>query len=122
MNIQLKRIISAIGALGKLSATDLPLKTAYNVKKSIDLLQKEVDFFNQERKKLLEKYGTENEDGSFTLREDTLLDAQRSMDELLNMEVAPDIPAVSIPLDDGIRLSANDIEALTPFVTFTETE
>ena len=122
MNIQLKRIIGAIGALGKLSATDLPLKTAYNVKRSIDLLQKEVDFFNQERKKLLEKYGTENEDGSFTLREDTLLDAQRSMDELLNMEVAPDIPAVSIPLDDGIRLSANDIEALTPFVTFTETE
>ncbi len=122
MNIQLKRIISAIGALGKLSATDLPLKTAYNVKKSIDLLQKEVDFFNQERKKLLEKYGTENEDGSFTLREDTLLDAQRSMEELLAMEVAPDITAVSIPLDDGIRLSANDIEALTPFVTFTETE
>lgn len=122
MNIQLKRIISAIGALGKLSATELPLKTAYNVKRSIDLLQKEVDFFNQERKKLLEKYGTENEDGSFTLREDTLLDAQRSMEELLAMEVAPDITAVSIPLDDGIRLSANDIEALTPFVTFTETE
>ena len=122
MNIQLKRIIGAIGALGKLSATDLPLKTAYNVKKSIDLLQKEVDFFNQERKKLLEKYGAENEDGSFTLREDALLDAQRSMEELLAMEVAPDIPAVFIPLDDGIRLSANDIEALTPFVTFTETE
>ena len=122
MNIQLKRIISAIGALGKLSATDLPLKTAYNVKKSIDLLQKEVDFFNQERKKLLEKYGAENEDGSFTLREDALLDAQRSMEELLAMEVAPDIPAVSIPLDDGIQLSANDIEALTPFVTFIETE
>ena len=122
MNIQLRLIISAIGALGKLSATDLPLKTAYNVKKSIDLLQKEVDFFNQERKKLLEKYGTENEDGSFTLREDTLLDAQRSMEELLAMEVAPDIQVLSIPLDDGIRLSANDIEALTPFVTFTETE
>ena len=122
MNIQLKQIISAIGALGKLSATELPLKTAYNVKKSIDLLQKEVDFFNQERKKLMERYGVENEDGSFTLREDTLPDAQRSMDELLAMEVAPDISVVSIPLDDSIRLSANDIEALMSFVTFTETE
>ena len=122
MNIQLKQVIGAISALGKLSATELPLKTAYNVKKSVDLLQKEVDFFNQERKKLMEKYGAENEDGSFTLREDTLADAQQSMDELLAMEVAPDIQVLSIPMDDGIRLSANDIEALTPFVTFTETE
>lgn len=60
----LKEIVSAVPALGKLAAANLRLKTAYELKKTADILQKEVDFFEQERRKIAEKYGTAQEDGA----------------------------------------------------------
>ena len=60
----LKEIVSAVPALGKLAAANLRLKTAYELKKTADILQKEVDFFEQERRKIVEKYGTAQEDGA----------------------------------------------------------
>ena len=60
----LKEIVSAVPALGKLAAANLRLKTAYELKKTADILQKEVDFFEQEQRKIVEKYGTVREDGT----------------------------------------------------------
>lgn len=53
--MQLKEIVSAVPALSKLASANLRLKTAYTLKQTADILQKEVDFFEQERKKILEK-------------------------------------------------------------------
>ncbi len=43
--MQLKTIVLAIPALGKLSAGDMALRSAYMLKMLISTLQKDVDFF-----------------------------------------------------------------------------
>ena len=65
MKVQLKEIVLAVPALSKLSAGDLQLRLAYKLKRMIPVLQKEADFFAEQRQKIFEKYGTAKADGSF---------------------------------------------------------
>ena len=51
--MQLKTIVLAAPALGKLSAGDLELRLAYKLKNLISMLQKDVDFFIEQRQKSL---------------------------------------------------------------------
>ena len=59
MKVQLKEIVLAVPALSKLSAGDLQLRLAYKLKRMISALQKEADFFAEQRQKIFEKYGTQ---------------------------------------------------------------
>ena len=104
----LKEIVSAVPALGKLAAANLRLKTAYELKKTADILQKEVDFFEQERRKIVEKYGTAQEDEEYV--------------RLLSMEVQPDFSRLQISISEDAKLSVNDLAALAPFADFIEYE
>jgi len=70
MVIELRQIVLAIPSLGKLSSLDLSLKTAYRLKQIFASLQKEADFFSEQRRKILDKYGIANEDGSYRFEGD----------------------------------------------------
>ena len=50
--MQLKTIVLAAPALGKLSSGDLELRLAYKLKNFISMLQKDVDFFIEQRQKI----------------------------------------------------------------------
>ena len=52
MKVQLKDIVLAVPALSKLSAGDLQLRLAYKLKRMISALQKEADFFAEQRQML----------------------------------------------------------------------
>lgn len=54
MKVQLKDIVLAVPALSKLSAGDLQLRLAYKLKRMISALQKEADFFAEQRQKIFE--------------------------------------------------------------------
>ena len=117
MKVQLKDIVLAVPALSKLSAGDLQLRLAYKLKRMITALQKEADFFAEQRQKIFEKYGTAKEDGS---SEENEPKAAAELEELLAMEVTPEVEAIDIPITENLLLSANDIGLLMPFVHFTE--
>lgn len=68
--MQLKTIVVAAPALGKLSAGDLELRLAYKLKNLVSMLQKDVDFFIEQRQKIFEKYGTAQKDGTFAFDND----------------------------------------------------
>ena len=53
MKVQLKEIVLAVPALSKLSAGDLQLRLAYKLKRMISALQKEADFFAEQRRRSL---------------------------------------------------------------------
>ncbi|MFR1990763.1 MAG: hypothetical protein ACLS3C_12200 [Oscillospiraceae bacterium] len=53
MKVQLKDIVLAVPALSKLSAGDLQLRLAYKLKRMITALQKEADFFAEQRRENL---------------------------------------------------------------------
>ena len=70
--------------------------------------------------KIFEKYGTAKEDGSFDFSEENEPKAAAELEELLAMEVTPEVEAIDIPITENLLLSANDIGLLMPFVHFTE--
>ena len=86
----------------------------------IPVLQKEADFFAEQRQKIFEKYGTAKADGSFDFAAENEPKAAAELEELLVMEVTPEVEAIDIPITENLLLSANDIGLLTPFVHFTE--
>jgi len=48
------------------------------------------------------------------------VEAAAELEELLAMEVTPEVEAIDIPITENLLLSANDIGLLMPFVHFKE--
>ena len=115
-----KEVVSAVPALSKLASANLRLKTAYTLKQMADILQKEVDFFEQERKKILEKYGKVQEDGSVLIPVEQRTKAEEEYSRLLSMEVQPEFSRLQISLSEDAKLSVNDLSLLAPFADFVE--
>ena len=120
MKVTLKTIVLAIPTLSKLAAEDISLRLAYRLKKNIAELQREADFFGEQRIKILEKHGTADESGNYTFDGDNEQSAIVELDELLDLEVEPVIDVIDIPITEGIKLSVNDIGYLEPFINFIE--
>ena len=120
MKVTLKTIVLAIHALSKLAAEDISLRLAYRLKKNIAELQREADFFGEQRINILEKHGTADESGNYTFEGNNEQSAIAELDELLDLEVEPVIDAIDIPITENLKLSVNDIGYLEPFINFME--
>ena len=120
MTIKLRSIVHAISALSKVSAGDLNLHLAYRLKKMMNELQKEADFFSEQRIKIFDKYGKLGEDGNYHFEGDNESKAISDLDDLLDMEVSPDVEVIDIPITESLRISVNDITLLMPFIHFIE--
>ena len=120
MKVTLKTIVLAIPALSKLAAEDIRLQLAYRLKKNIAELQREADFFGEQRIKILEKYGTADESGNYTFEGDNEQKAIAELDELLYLEVEPVIEPLNILITEDLKLSVNDIGLLEAFIHFID--
>ena len=120
MKVTLKTIVLAIPALSKLAAEDIRLQLAYRLKKNIAELQREADFFGEQRIKILEKYGTADESGNYTFAGDNEQSAIAELDELLDLEVEPVIEPLNILITEDLKLSVNDIGLLEAFIHFID--
>ena len=87
MKTTMRTIVLAIPALSKLSAGDLSLRLAYRLKRSIDAIQKEADFFSQQRQKIFDKYGTPDGNGGYIFEDGQEEKVIAELDELLDMEI-----------------------------------
>ena len=120
MKVTLKTIVLAIPALSKLAAEDIRLQLAYHLKKNIAELQREADFFGEQRIKILEKYGVADESGNYTFEGDNEQKAIAELDELLDLEVEPVIDPIDIPITEDLKISVNDMGMVEAFINFTE--
>lgn len=100
--MKLITIVNARGALQKLVAQDLPLRTAYQVVGLVEKCNRHLSFFSQMRQKL------------------GALPEETKLAELENFEVTDldDDAPIEIRADDRLMLSAADVKALEPFVRF----
>lgn len=120
MKVTLKTIVLAIPALSKLSGEDLSLRLAYRLRKNISELQREADFFSEQRIKILDKHGTADENGNYTFEGDNEQNAITELEDLLNMEVEPVIDPIDIPITEDLKISVNDMGMIEAFINFTE--
>ena len=120
MKVTLKAIVLAIPALSKLSGEDLSLRLAYRLRKNIAELQREADFFSEQRIKILDKHGTADENGNYTFEGDNEQKAITELEDLLNMEVELVIDPIDIPITEDLKISVNDMGMIEAFINFTE--
>lgn len=120
MTIKLRSIVTAISALSKVANGDLSLHLAYRLKKMMNELQKEADFFSEQRIKIFEKYGKSDDNGNYHFEGDNEALAIKDLEELLDMEVTPDVEMIDIPITEKLCISVNDITLLMPFIHFIE--
>ena len=113
MEITLKEIINAVPALNKLADSDLPLPLAYKFSKMTKALQAEIDFFNDERNKVMKKYGGEIRRNCIVFRD---AEGNQEFQRVLGLVVSPAVEKFSVPTLEDVRLSAHDVEAREPCV------
>ena len=113
--MKLRTIIDALPALQKLSAQEFTPKTLYRVRRLIKTLEAEVEFFNEEREKILAKHRTDGE----KLTEAQVAEAEAELAKILDVDVDAAFTRPQIPESENYRLSNNDLEQLAAFVDFT---
>ena len=111
IKLKLKDIVQAKGSLLMLSQQRLALRPAYNVSKIIKLSNKELESFNEERKRILE--GRSDDDKG---------DVQAEILEALELDV--ELPVSKLTMDELAKteMTAQDVTALEPFIDFGEDE
>ena len=106
-----ERIVGAVPTFQKLVMQDLPLPVAYRLSKLVRAVNEELAFFQSESGKIRERHEDPNSPA-----------IAREMEALLALDVEWEAPPVRIEIDDKLRLSCADIDALDGFVEFYEKE
>ncbi len=110
IKVRYDKLIISIESFSKLAAENLTLKTAYKLRKLMDALSSEIGFFWEQHNKIMEKY-PKSEDAK---------KCEAELDELLKMEIEIKQDALDMPITEDVKLTANDIMALRPFINFIE--
>lgn len=115
MKVKLSEIVNARQALQKMMTKELPIKTAYRLSKLVNAVNDELGNFEDQRKKLVEKYG-EKKGEEVVVPKDKAQDFQKDMQELLDVEVKIDFDPISLSDIGEISLSPVDITLLDSFI------
>ena len=108
-----ERIVNTIDVLGELNNAKLPVKVAYAITKNINKINSELNAYNKEKAKLIDKYGEKDKEGklkvdkkgNIPLKEEHIEDWNRDIKELLSIENEIDIHMIN--LDELLNSNCN---------------
>ena len=63
MKLTNRKIVNDANLLGNLTHKQLPIKVSYAIAKNISKIEKELEIYNKERQKLIDKYCLKDEEG-----------------------------------------------------------
>lgn len=117
MKITIANLINSIvPVLSKMMSKELSPVTSFKLVKMVKAVNAEIEIFNGERIKLLEKYGTKSEDKSDYIIPDENKDAfNKGISELLALEVDIAVEKVNLANED-IKISPADMMKIEEFV------
>lgn len=102
MKLSNEKLANSIGVLSKLTNLELPIKFSYALSKNIMKIDRELEVYNKERQKLIEKYGAKDEEGKLKTKEDGTIDIvdldnwNKDIKELLEIETEIDIHTIDL--------------------------
>lgn len=104
MKLTNRKIVNDANFLGTLTNKQLPIKVSYAVAKNVSKIEKELEIYNKERQKLVDKYCIKDEKGNNKIDENNQLkianenldDWNKSINELLDIEIEIDIHKFNI--------------------------
>lgn len=111
-------------SLSKLAKGDIPIVTAYELKATISVVERENAKFEELRRALVEKHSEKNEDGSvkkndkgeYRVAQDAIPEFMKEVNQLLDVDV--EIAPLSLSaLGTKLSLSAEDLFNLDGLIT-----
>lgn len=120
--MKLGTVVAAVPALKKLAVCELTPKTLYKVSKLLSKLDKETEFFNNGRNKLIQELGREVKNGEWEVKKENKEAFFGKINELLDIDIDEAIEPVTLPNSENFRLSYNDLCLLKGFVELEEPE
>lgn len=116
IKVKLFEIMDAKDAIIKLMKFELPVRTAYKLSKLAQALQVELNFVEEQRKKLFEQYGTKQEDNTIKVTPEKVSEFQGKMTDLFNVEVDINSETIAVEELEEARLSPNDLSSMMKFL------
>lgn len=117
MKITIANLVNSTApVLSKIMNKELSPVTSFKLVKLVKAINNEIEVFNSERVKLLEKYGTKDkENNNYIIPDENKDTFAKDISELLALEV--DISADKINLsNESIKISPADMMAIEEFV------
>ena len=112
MKLTNRKIVNDANLLGNLTHKQLPIKVSYAIEKNISKIEKELEIYNKERQKLIDKYCLNDEEGNlidennqFKIADGNLESWNKDMNELLDIEI--DINIHKFSKDDLFNSNCN---------------
>jgi hypothetical protein len=119
-----KDLLDRVEALKKVFSSDvINIRLALRLKKLLDFVEKELNYFEQMRLSLIRKYGERVfEDGKEIERVKTenMDKFSSELNELLSTKIAYKFEKITISELEPMKLSAIDLKMLEPFIIFEE--
>lgn len=114
MKIKNEVLVNSVQVLSKLNNAELPVRVSYKLAKNIKSIEKELNIYEEEKQKLINKYGEKDEEGKLKTKEDgsiNITDTEnwnKDIKELLEIEAEINVEKINID-----ELAKSDLK-LTP--------
>jgi hypothetical protein len=120
MTLTLQQLKLAEPSLNKLLTAELPVTVSFRLSRMIKKLAEELVFFEDSRKKLVEKYGVTDSEGKTTVTPENQAIFIDEINQLLSVTV--ELPDVKITVEDlrDVKISAVEIASLEPWIQDSE--
>lgn len=102
MKIKNEVLVNSVQVLRKLNNAELPVRVSYKLAKNIKSIEKELNIYEEEKQKLINKYGEKDEEGKSKVNENgmiNILDVEnwnKDIKELLEIEVEINVEKINI--------------------------
>lgn len=97
----------------------LPTKLAYKIYRLLTRVTPSLDFYNNQKFELFQKYGKQ-EGEDIIIPKENQTDFLKDLNELKQVECEDEIERVDISLDVDLGISPADFFLLEPFINFVE--
>ena len=115
-------IVASSQVLQLIANTKMPVKTSYRLNKMLRKVSKEVEVYEEERKKIFDELGEEKEEGSLQIPKDNMPEATKLFDELVSEEIEVELPEITLEHLGEMELTPLEMQALEPLLRITDDE
>lgn len=122
--LKIIKLLQTQAVCDKLKNIKMPVKTAYRISKLQEAMKKEIEFYQEQYKKIVEEYAEKDEQGNYKvlnennikIQPDKIDEAASAINELQQLEA--ELPDISFSLADfdNIEITPEEMSGLVDFI------
>lgn len=119
MKITISEILNGRPVLEKLVDKEISIKTAYRLSRIIKVLNEELQHFEEQRQKLVQQYGEQQEDapeGNVVVLEENMEPFQKDLAELLTAEIDLNCEPMHIEEFGDVKIKTSELLLIESFL------